>query len=152
METIVISCPECDKKIKAPADAVGKKIRCKSCDHVFVIKAPGKASAKVPGPIKPAAPSGKPPKAEKPAKPTSPPKPSKPTDEDDEDANPYGLAEVDEKLRCPQCAFEMEEGAFICVGCGFNTRTREQARTLRIKETTGQDKFLWLLPGILAVL
>jgi hypothetical protein len=46
----------------------------------------------------------------------------------------------------------MDEGAFICVGCGFNTRTREQARTRRIKETTGQDKFLWLLPGILAVL
>ena len=53
METIVISCPECDKQIKAPADAVGKKIRCKSCEHVFVIKAPAKA----PAPIKAAKPS-----------------------------------------------------------------------------------------------
>src|SRR5205085_8967925 len=88
METMTISCPECDRQIKAPADAVGKKIRCKSCEHVFVIKAPAKA----PSPIK----SGKQPKAEKPAKPVTPPKPSKPprpTDDDDENSNPYGLAD-----------------------------------------------------------
>src|SRR5205085_4078975 len=99
METMTISCPECDRQIKAPADAVGKKIRCKACEHVFVIKAPAKA----PAPIK----ATKPAKAEKPAKSATAPKPAhppKPThyDEDD-DRNPYGLAEADETLRCPQC-------------------------------------------------
>ncbi|MBI1915055.1 MAG: hypothetical protein HYS12_10010 [Planctomycetes bacterium] len=147
METIVISCPECDKQIRAPADAVGKKIRCKSCEHVFLVKAP----AKTPAPIKPAGPVAKPPKAEKPAKPATPPKPSKPID-DDEDSNPYRIAEFDEKPRCPQCAYVLAEGDVICLGCGFNLRTREPNRTRRIKDPTGEEKFFWLLPGILAVL
>src|SRR5215470_14188672 len=102
METIVISCPECDKQIKAPADAVGRKIRCKSCEHVFVVKAPTKA----PAPIKPDRPAAKSSKAEKPAKPASPPKPAKPAalTEEDGDSNPYQVAAFDEKPRCPQCA------------------------------------------------
>ncbi len=150
METIVISCPECDKQIKAPADAVGKKIRCKSCEHVFVVRAP----AKGPAPIKPAGPVAKPPKAEKPAKPANPSKPSKPSamTDDEEDSNPYGVAEFDERPRCPQCAYELEEGAVICLGCGFNTRTRQQLRTRKVRETSGEEKFFWLLPGILAIL
>jgi len=137
METIVISCPECDKQLKAPADAVGKKIRCKSCEHVFVIKAPAK-----------------PPKAEKPAKPANPAKSSKPSapTEDEEDDNPYRVAEFDESPRCPQCAYELEEGTVICLGCGFNLRTRQQLRTRKVKQTTGEEKFFWLLPGIFAVL
>src|SRR5262245_13912362 len=43
-DPIVIPCPECEKQVRAPADAVGKKIRCKNCEHIFVIeRPPGKA-------------------------------------------------------------------------------------------------------------
>jgi hypothetical protein len=142
METITISCPECDKPIKAPADAVGKKIRCKACEHLFIIKAPAKA----PSPVK----SAKPPKAEKPAKSASPPKPT--GQEEDDDRSGYTLAQTDETLRCPQCAYVMGEGEIICLGCGFNLRTREQHRTRKVKQKTGEDKFFWLLPGVLAIL
>jgi DNA-directed RNA polymerase subunit RPC12/RpoP len=37
--TIAVSCPECHKQIKAPPDLQGKKIRCKACGHVFLVKA-----------------------------------------------------------------------------------------------------------------
>src|SRR5207249_423732 len=124
--------------------------RWNACGHVFVIQAPARA----PAPIKPVGPAAKPPKAAKPAKPAPPSKPSRPAEltEVEEDSNPYGVAEFDETPRCPQCAYVLEEGAVICLGCGFNTRTRTLVRTRRVKEATGQDKFLWLLPGILAIL
>ena len=40
-EAITIVCPECEKKINVPSEAVGKKVRCKGCEHVFVVAAPG---------------------------------------------------------------------------------------------------------------
>ncbi len=147
METIFISCPECDKQIKAPANAVGKKIRCKSCEHVFVVKAPNDGLVKAPN--KPAPPPAKPAKSDKPASPAKPAKPSSPADDED-DPNPYGVAQIYEVPRCPQCAHEMEEGAILCLGCGFNTRTRERVGTRKVKDVTGGDKFVWQLPGILA--
>jgi type IV secretory pathway TrbD component len=42
--------------------------------------------------------------------------------------------------------------AIICLHCGFNVQTREATRTQHILDTTGEDKFMWLLPGILAVI
>src|SRR5262249_59779563 len=39
-ETITIICPECEKSIKAPAEVVGKKIRCKGCGETFTARAP----------------------------------------------------------------------------------------------------------------
>jgi DNA-directed RNA polymerase subunit RPC12/RpoP len=142
--TITITCPECKKQIKAPADLVGKKIRCKGCGHAFVAKADEEDEK----PAKPARPAGK-----APAKP-EPAKPAKPSDdEDDEDANPYGVTSLDLAPRCPNCANEMESAeAIICLYCGYNTVTREQAKTRKIAEVTGGDQFLWLLPGILCVI
>jgi hypothetical protein len=150
--TITVTCPECQKQIKAPPEIVGKKIRCKGCEHTFIAKADS-------GAIKPA-PGGKGP-PDKGAK--APPDkagitkaPAKPKDKDedeDEDANPYGVTTLDLAPRCPNCANEMEsEEAIICLHCGYNTMTRQQARTRKVHDTTGGERFLWLLPGILCVL
>src|SRR5262245_1003468 len=55
--TITVTCPECQKQIKAPPEIVGKKIRCKGCEHTFIAKADSSA-IKPAGAIKPA-PGGK---------------------------------------------------------------------------------------------
>ena len=151
MATMLITCPECDRQIKVPAETVGKKIRCKNCEHVFVIKAPPAAGAITEAKTKPPTVPDK--KGTKPAKPAPPPKSA----EDEEEAGPaskgYGITDLDLGVRCPQCAAEMEsEEQVICLNCGYNKVTRERIRTRKVKEVTGNDRFLWLLPGILAVL
>jgi predicted Zn finger-like uncharacterized protein len=170
--TITITCPECGIQIKAPAGVEGKKIRCKSCGHTFTAKAapevveeveevqeagPAKKAAKAPA----KAPAAKaPPAKAAPAKPKDKPpaKPDKaakkpPQDEEDEDSNPYKVTALENAARCPECANEMEsEDAVVCLHCGFNTQTRERARTRKIRDVTGFDMFLWLLPGIACVL
>jgi hypothetical protein len=123
--TVTIACPECDKKINAPSEVLGKKVRCKACGHTFMARA---AAAKPP------------------AKP-------RPDDEEDEGSNPYGVTGMSFAPRCPFCANEMEsEEAVICLHCGYNVRTRQLGKTRRVHETTGGDTFLWLLPGILCAI
>jgi hypothetical protein len=141
-EAITIVCPECEKKITAPAGAVGKKIRCKGCQHVFTVKAPATK------------PAGGKPAAVKKAPPVAKPKPKpKPTDEDEEDDAPIGITALDTAPRCPNCANEMEsEDAVICLTCGYNTRTRIRVETKAVEDTTGMTWFWWLLPGILCAL
>jgi len=150
-ETIVISCPECGKQLRVPEEAAGKKIRCKGCEHVFTVESPGK-SKPAKAPAKAAAPKPAPAKPGKPAKP-APAKPPASKDDDEEDGKAYGVTELDLAPRCPECANEMESAeAIICLHCGFNIQTREKAQTRKVAETTGGDIFLWLLPGILAVI
>lgn len=97
----------------------------------------------------PAKPSGKP-SAKTPAK--TPEKGKADINEDDE-ANPYGISATYLGARCPECANAMEsEDAVVCLFCGFNTRTRERSKTRKIRDVTGGDVFLWLLPGIACVL
>src|SRR5207248_1254355 len=87
-ETMVTACPECKTKIRVPESAIGKKIRCKACEHVFTIAVPKKNPAEVQKkPVKAAA-------AEKqPAK--KPEAPLKIADEDepgnDDDGKAYGM-------------------------------------------------------------
>ncbi len=121
---ISVSCPQCDKKMKVPADARGKKVRCKGCQHVFVVPAPSAKAAK---------PGGKP-------------------VDDESDGKPYGITTLDLTPRCPHCANEMEEGDRVCLHCGYDVITREFHRTRKLYDTTGFDVFLWLLPGILSAL
>jgi ribosomal protein S27E len=138
-EAITIICPECEKKITVPAAAVGKKVRCKGCQHVFAVKAPATkpAGGKVAAAKKPPIPKAKP----------------KPTDEDEEDDAPIGVTALDMAPRCPNCANEMEsEEAVICLTCGYNTRTRERVETKAVEDTTKMTWFWWLLPGILCAL
>ena len=37
-DTIPVTCPECEKPMKVPATAAGKRIRCKSCGTTFPVK------------------------------------------------------------------------------------------------------------------
>jgi DNA-directed RNA polymerase subunit RPC12/RpoP len=144
-DTITVTCPECEKAMKAPADAQGKKVRCKACGHTFVIKG-GKKD-------KPAA--DKPPGKAAAAKPAPKPAPKKGAadDDDEDDGNPYGLTSTEKGHRCPECANEMEsEDAVVCLHCGYNTLTRQRHQTRKVHDTTGSDQFIWLLPGILCVI
>jgi hypothetical protein len=126
---IVVSCPECQKQIKAPPELQGKKIRCKGCGTTFPVPA---ASAAEPSPAK----------ARAPVEP----------DEEEGDGNPYGLSEVQQSNRCPFCAAEMASPeAVICVSCGYNTRTRQRIETRKVVETTPGDRMSWLMPGIICV-
>jgi predicted Zn finger-like uncharacterized protein len=145
---MLISCPECQTKIKAPDSMLGKKIRCKECKHVFLVQPPAKPQAVTAEKKPPAA--GKPKPA--PAKKAPAPAAAQESGDLDDDGKPYGVTEGGETFRCPQCAAAMEsDDAIVCLECGFNTRTRALARTRRIRDITGNDKFLWLLPGILCV-
>lgn len=134
-ETLIIACPKCEKQLKAPAEVIGKKIRCKGCSEIFVA-----AAAPVPAAGKPE------------AKPAAPP-PGKAGDDDDlGDGKPYGINIEQLGARCPECANAMEEGSIICLKCGYNTRSRSRAQIKRVRDITGFDVFLWLLPGILSLI
>jgi hypothetical protein len=135
--TITITCPECDKQMKASTEVLGKKIRCKGCGYVFPAKSGARSDAGASG--KQA--SGK-------AKKGQPKK-----DEDDEEAKPYDITIEQLSRRCPQCANELEdEDAIVCLYCGYNTVTRTQSRMRKIRNVTGWDVFKHLLPGIGCVL
>jgi DNA-directed RNA polymerase subunit RPC12/RpoP len=133
--TIKIVCPECGKEIKAPPEFAGKKVRCKFCNHVFHAKAatPSGVVARSTG--------------------TKPAAPKPPVDDDEGDGNPYQVTGVDNALRCPECANEMEsEDAIICLHCGYNTVTRERAKLKKVHDTTGADWVSHLAPGVACVL
>jgi hypothetical protein len=124
--TIVVSCPECNKQIKAPADLVGKRVRCKACGHAFAV---------------PAAP------AQAPA-----PKPAKPPDQEDEEGGAYHVTTAELKPFCPVCAHELEsEDAVICLNCGFNMRTRQRVGFKKTHDITMHDRVIWLLPGFVCI-
>src|SRR5262249_55539433 len=110
--------------------------RCKGCDAIFTVKS---------------SPAVKPASRAKPAAPAEPPPIALRRDEEDDD-NPYSVDKLDDVLRCPYCTEEMEEGAIICLSCGYNTQTREHFKTKKVYETTGMDYFVWWLPGIACIL
>ncbi len=126
--TIVIACPKCKKQSKGSPDLAGKKIRCKHCEHLFVVVAPGAVKA---GAAKA--------------------RPPRPDDDLRADTNPYAVTDHDLARRCPHCATDMEPDAIICLGCGYNTQTREHMTVEKTYANTAGDWFLWLLPGILCV-
>ena len=132
--TIIIVCPQCEKQVKGPADLEGKRVRCRTCGHTFTVQA-----SRPPQPSAEAAPT----KAKAKARPAGPP----PKEVEDQ---PYKVIDLDLTPRCPHCAAEMPSpDAFICLSCGYNSQTRERHETRRALETTGRERFVWLLPGIL---
>lgn len=159
-ETMVSACPKCQTKIRVPESAIGKKIRCKSCENVFVVEIPKKASvpeAKAPAPeAKKAAKPAKQGAAEQKKQEQKPEAPMKFADEEgnDDDGKAYGMGADDmPSFRCPQCANELEgPDAILCLECGFNIRTRTIAEKRRVKEITGEDKFYYMLPAFLCIL
>ncbi|MDB5307223.1 MAG: hypothetical protein JWO38_1425 [Gemmataceae bacterium] len=158
--TLDISCPNCGKELKVPAEFAGKRVKCKGCQEVFAVTAPGKA----------ARPAAKPPAAKPAAKapPADAPKPemtpdekkrSRFVDDDDEDdvpgksPNPLGVIREDDVARCPHCAKELDPpDATICVHCGFNNRTRVKAETKKVVAAGASDWMTHLAPGIIALL
>jgi hypothetical protein len=134
---ISVTCPKCGKKVTVRAELEGKKIRCKDCKNVCPVKASaGKSSVPAKGKSKAKS-------AAADARDSS----------GEDDSNPYGITAHEEGYRCPVCANEMDSPeAIVCLHCGFNIETRQPARTRHILDTTPEDRFMWLLPGILAVL
>jgi hypothetical protein len=130
--TLDVSCPSCQKQIKASAELQGKKVRCKGCGHIFVIEAP--AAAAKPGPESKSAPVKIGPKQVT-----------------EEGYAVSGLAE-DAIPRCPHCAMEMASAeAVICIHCGYNTQTRQRIATKKTYETTAADRSRWLMPGFASI-
>jgi DNA-directed RNA polymerase subunit RPC12/RpoP len=160
---IAVSCPECHKQIKAPPDLQGKKIRCKACGHVFVVKA-RKAPAEAEDVVQvlPLEDEVLPVKQDKdaldqvkavPARKASAPAKKKKAEDDEENSNPYDVTETSLKTRCPHCAGELEEDQTICLECGYNTITRERfTKVVKTIEHDFWDWFLWLLPGGICVI
>jgi DNA-directed RNA polymerase subunit RPC12/RpoP len=91
------------------------------------------------------------------ATPAAPPSSSVPglLDEDEfgeDNPNPYGVTTIDLRARCPNCANPLEsDEAVVCLHCGYNTSTRAAVKTKKTVETTRQDQFSWLLPGLLCL-
>lgn len=148
--TITITCPECDKTLRAPREVLGKKIRCKECGATFSARANRNADDDRDDEDEDDRPAR--PKKAQPAKAVAAkPKNDKPKDADDE-ASPYGVTHEYLGPRCPSCANAMEEGDRICLQCGYDTETRIQGRMKKVKYYSGFDIFLWLLPGIACAL
>jgi hypothetical protein len=131
-DKVPIICPECAKQFQVPPDIVGRKIRCKNCGKAFIAKQ--------------AVDLGLGQKKEEAATFSI-----KDDDDDEDDGKPYEVTSVDLAPRCPSCANELEsETAKVCLHCGFNLETRTTAEKRRVKDVTGGDIFIHLLPGILA--
>ncbi len=140
---ILITCPECKKQLKGPAELQGKRVRCKACGQVFAVRAPA--------PSKSAAAPGKTSGAQAAKAQTATPPPAPP--EEEIPKNPYQLTDIEQGTRCPQCAAEMESpDAVVCLNCGYNTRSRQRMTTIRTYAHTPLDWTIWLAPGILCAL
>lgn len=138
MATLAISCPKCESQIKVPPELEGKKIRCKECSYVFVVKAPPGAKA--------AAKADKPDKKEVKEKQVA----ANVEDEDDDDGKAYGVTDQSLLPHCAFCAKEMDsEDQVVCLHCGYNHRTRERIQTEKTLAPTGGQWFFHLLPGII---
>ena len=133
--TLDVSCPNCSKALKVPAEHVGKRVKCKGCAEIFTITAPAKA-AKAPA----KAPAGK-------AAPPPPPpeeKPKSPFLDEDEDEvpgqapKPMGVVHEEDVARCPHCAAELDPPTAVVAavpegiaraGQGDRTMPRQAARS-----------------------
>jgi DNA-directed RNA polymerase subunit M/transcription elongation factor TFIIS len=178
MATVIeIPCPECDRILKVPESAFGKKVKCKYCGAKIEVeeldldeldddederpRKKGKEKTK-----KPAVKASKPGGAVKPKKEESAPKKDEPepaasTYQYDEDEGEGGAAlralgvvyEGEDVPRCPHCAQELDPpDAVVCIHCGFNNVTRTKADSKKVWAPGAEDYFYHLLPGILALI
>ena len=149
-DAINITCTQCGNASRVPADAVGKKIRCKQCQSVFVVQA---ATAKAPAAKAPAA---KPPAAKAPvgasaAKPAAKPAPAK-KDEDEYTTGktPYVMRDMNLAARCPFCAMTLDPpDSRICLHCGYDMQKRKRVDSKKTYEITAADYFKYHLLTIL---
>lgn len=122
----------CGKRLKAPANAVGKRARCPACGNVVTLAAAPAATARVAQKQVPVVPiTYAPPPLPEPA---SAPEPAK---EEDDYGALYDFAEQEPVVAptapaivaCPQCHTVMNAGAVICTTCGYDTRTGRSLST-----------------------
>jgi len=134
--TIDITCPECGKASKGPAELRGKKIKCKQCQTVFLVPAGGAVKA-VARPAKAGAATAIPLKK----------------DEEEEDGparNPYGVTEEDLAVRCPFCALAMDPpDSKVCLHCGYDMVKRRRLESKKTVEITAGDYLLYHIPTML---
>lgn len=152
--TLDITCPNCGKGLKVPAEFEGKRIKCRDCGEAFPVKAKaapkaGKPAAKPPA--KPAAKAGA--KAAPPA--AAPEKPKGRFDDDEEDElNPKAMQVIheDDSARCPHCAQPLDPpDAVVCTNCGYNNKTRVLAETKKVWAPDAMDWIQHLWPGVAAL-
>lgn len=152
-----VKCPSCEKTLKVPESVLGKRVKCKACEEVFVAERADDG----PRPKK-AKPAAKPKKEETKPEPaeekTAAPAPYKFADDDDEGdggATPAPLGVVDggeDVARCPHCAKELDPpDAKVCIHCGFNNVTRVKAESKKTWAPGAEDWFHHLTPGVLAL-
>ena len=133
MATIDIACPNCGNTSKGPDTVRGKKIRCKNCEHVFVVPAAGTVAS--PKPPNPAEQRTLPPRVEE--------------DDDEVAKNPYGVVQENLAPRCPHCALPMDPpDAKICIHCGYHMVKRQRKERKITYERTFGDYVLWHLPTL----
>src|SRR3954447_19486659 len=101
--SITVTCPECEKQLKASSEVLGKKIRCKACGATFV----GRASKDAAAPVK--KPVAKKDAAEKDAKPAAPKAPAPSANDDEDDMKAYGVTHEYIGRRCPNCTEPMDD-------------------------------------------
>src|ERR1700722_19066430 len=82
---ITINCPECEKKLKVPEAAVGKRVRCPACSNLVVVNSSDEKGAEPEANITAAPPPWQ---AETPARKGPPPLPKDREDEDDDELEP----------------------------------------------------------------
>ncbi len=80
---LVISCPSCKAKLKAPDNAIGKAVKCPGCGSAIAVKAPAGAPNTVPAAPRQAAAAKAPPR--------------RPAPEDD-----YEVVEEEEEVQAPR--------------------------------------------------
>jgi hypothetical protein len=147
-----MKCPECDEPLRIPPSVFGKKIKCKFCQHAFVVKDPNPAAKTKPAkPNKPGKAAEKPPVATAPPPPPPPPPKQNLWDEGEAEED-VSLIEEEDVARCPHCAKELDPpDALVCIHCGFNNLTRQKAEMKTVWAPDVMDWFMHLLPGLLAL-
>ncbi len=151
-----VVCHACGKKYKWNEKYAGRKIKC-SCGAVFrMVRAGGD------DPIADAPPTPKSdPKAQPESDPAPPPLPSNEGLLELEGTPPPLPPTHQTDNRCPKCDAELDNGAVICVSCGYNLKTGRSMRTSQtatVEELKQQEREElerahrfkeWIAPGIL---
>ena len=137
---IDMKCPNCEKVLKVPPAVFGKKIKCKHCEHAFVVHGPGRRAGREArreaGRQRP--PARRPPAAKKNAVRG---RRRRGADQDRGDR-----ARATRSPRCPHCAKELDPpDAIVCIHCGFNNVTRAKAETKKVWAPTIEDWIKHLL-------
>jgi predicted Zn finger-like uncharacterized protein len=115
--SIPTSCPSCHQTFRVVDDAIGKKVKCPACAHLFVVATVIKTTLAKETSPKPA--------SRKPAAPSAAP-------QDDDDA-PFEIAGA----TCGGCGAKLDPAAQFCVDCGTYVATGAK---LEVEAATGKKE------------